>query len=288
MDYRVSGAPEPAQNEIPQAHYRIVMPAYFRVMGIALIEGREFTDEDRESTRRVAVVSRTFARRHWPSGAAAGSHVVVGRETLEVVGVCADVKQFGLDGSPTADLYVPLRQAPASQAPLLAARMYWVVRADGDGDPMGIADTVRREIRRTDGEVAASSVRSLQQQLTASMGSRQFNASLLEVLGASGLLLSIVGIYGVTAFSVRLRAREIAIRLACGATPRRVVQQILASELPSVAAGLMAGGVIALTLSRDVSIAVVVGLILGAVAVLACYVPARRAAAMDPSAALHE
>jgi len=286
IDYRVSGRPEPPQDEIPQAHYRIVIPAYFRVMGIALREGREFTDEDRESSRRVAIVSRALARRHWPAGAPVGKHIVVGADTLEVVGVCADVKQFGLDGAPTADLYVPLRQAPANQAPFLAARTYWVVRADGD--PMAIADAVRREIRGVDGEVAASSVRTLRDLLNASIGSRQFNASLLEVLGLSGLWLSMVGVYGVTAFSVRLRSRDIAIRLACGATPRRVVQQIVASELPAIVVGLTSGGAMAWALSHDPWIALVIGLALGSIALLACYLPARRAAAMDPLPALHD
>jgi predicted permease len=286
MDYRVSGRPEPPQDEIPQAHYRIVMPAYFRVMGIALSEGREFTDEDRESSRRVAIVSRALARRHWRAGATIGEHIVVGRDTLEVVGVCADVKQFGLDGAPTADLYVPLRQAPANQAPFLVARTYWVVRADGD--PVAIADAVRREIHGVDGEVAASSVRTFRDLLNASIGSRQFNASLLEVLGLSGLLLSMVGVYGVTAFSVRLRSRDIAIRLACGATPQRVVRQILASELPAIVVGLMFGGAMAWALSHDPWIAATIGLALGSIALLACYLPTRRAAAMDPLPALHD
>ncbi len=106
--------PEPPKDEIPQAHFRMVMPDYFGVMGISLIEGREFNDGDRETTRRVAVISRAFADRHWRGRPAVGDHLVVGRETLEIIGVCEDVKQFGLDGDPTADLYVPLRQAPPS------------------------------------------------------------------------------------------------------------------------------------------------------------------------------
>jgi len=286
IDYRVSGRPEPPKDEIPQAHYRIVMPAYFRVMGIPLTEGREFSDDDRETTRRVAVISHALADRHWRSRPATGDHLVVGNETIEIIGVCADVKQFGLDGAPTADLYVPLRQAPANQAPFLAARMYWVVRAEGD--PMAIADAVRQEVRRADADVASSSLRPLEQILTASVGTRQFNAGLLEILGLSGLVLSILGVYGVTAFAVRLRAREIAIRLACGATPSQVVRRILASELPMIAAGLLAGGAVAVIVAREVTVAVIVAATLGAVAVLACYLPARRAAAADPRSALHD
>jgi putative ABC transport system permease protein len=115
QDYKVVGLPEPPPDEIPQAHYRIAAPGYFRIMAIG-IRGREFNDDDRESTRPVAVISGAFAERHWPHGSPLGAHIVVGSESLEVVGVCDDVKQFGLDAGRTADLYVPLRQMPASQA----------------------------------------------------------------------------------------------------------------------------------------------------------------------------
>jgi hypothetical protein len=121
IDYRVSGRPAPPKEEVPQAHYRVIMPTYFRVMGISLAEGREFSDEDREATRRVAIISRSLADRHWSGRRAIGDHLVVGNDTLEIIGVCANVKQFGLDGAPTADLYVPLRQAPASHGVCRAA-----------------------------------------------------------------------------------------------------------------------------------------------------------------------
>ena len=232
------------------------------------------------------VISQSLADRHWSGRRAIGDHLVVGNDTLEIIGVCANVKQFGLDGAPTADLYVPLRQAPANQAPFLAARMYWVVRAEGD--PVAIADAVRQEVRRADGDVASSSLRTLEQLLEASVGTRRFNAGLLEILGLSGLALSMVGVYGVTAFAVRQRAREIAIRLACGATPSQVVRGILTSELPMIAAGLLAGGGVAAIAAREAGVAVAVAATLGAVAVLACYLPARRAAATDPRSALHD
>src|SRR5262249_46100038 len=99
MDYRAAGRPEPPPEEVPPAHYRIATPGYFRLMGIALA-GREFTDDDREKTARVVIVSRTLAQRHWPGASAVGEHLTIEGQVLEIVGVCADVKQFGLDARP--------------------------------------------------------------------------------------------------------------------------------------------------------------------------------------------
>src|SRR4029079_13689318 len=97
-----------------------------RIMGIRL-QGRDFDDYDRNVTRRVAIVSRTFAERHWPTRAPIGEHVVMAEDALEIVAVCDDVKQFGLDAGPTADVYVPLRQMPRAQAQFVAARIDWLV-----------------------------------------------------------------------------------------------------------------------------------------------------------------
>ena len=172
QDYRVVGRPEPPPEEIPQAHYRLTTPGYFRTMGIR-VAGREFDDGDREQTRRVAIVSRTLAERHWAGASPLGAHFLVGRDALEIIGVCDDVKQFGLDGGPTADLYVPLRQMPANQAPFVAASMYWVLRTGGD--PLSAADGARAIVERLDKNIATSSTRSLSQIVSASIGSRRFN-----------------------------------------------------------------------------------------------------------------
>jgi len=291
-DYRAVGKPEPPPDEIPQAHYRIATPGYFQVMGIPLRDGREFTDADRETTKRVAVISRTMADRHWPGGSPIGEHVAVGNDTLEIVGICADVKQFGLDGGGTADLYVPLRQMPKAQAPFVAARTYWVIRTAAD--PMALADRVRAEIRRIDKDVAASSTRSMPQIVSASIGSRRFNTDLIRIAGGAGLLLAIVGVYAVTAFSVGRRMREIGIRLTLGATPRQILRLLIRAEYRPVAIGLAAGlgGAVLVSgaMSRllfgpsDIDSAVIAGVAaaLAAAALVACIVPIRRAIRSDP------
>jgi len=296
QDYRVVGRPDPPRDEIPQAHYRIASSGYFSVMGIPLIEGREFTEDDREDTRRVAVISRTFANRHWAGASPIGQHIVVGSDRLEIVGICADVKQFGLEAGGTADLYVPLRQMPSNQTPFVGARMYWVIRATGD--PLAIADRVRAEVRRLDKDVAASSVRSIQQLLAESIGARRFSADLILIAAGAGLVLAMIGVYGVTAFSAGRRAREIGIRVTLGATSTEIVRLFVRGELRAIASGLLAGGIASLFVSRALStflfgirgaeLVVIVGVggALAAAAVAACYLPVRRAARADPLIAL--
>jgi predicted permease len=297
QDYRAVGRPEPPPDEIPQAHYRIATPGYFHLMGID-VDGREFNDDDREGTQRVAIVSRTLAERHWPGGrrAALGEHVIIGRDALQIVGVCADVKQFGLDAGRTADLYVPLRQMPANQAQFVAARMYWVVR--GDRDPSSLADPVRGAVRRLDKDVAASSLRTMPQIVTASIGSRRFNADLIAAAGAASLVLALLGVYAVTAFSLARRTREIGIRLTLGATPAQVLRPLLARELTSIGIGVAAGCAgaagISVLLSRvlfdtpafEPALIGASAAALVTAALLASYIPCRRALAADPVSAL--
>ena len=297
QDYRIIGQPAPPPNDVPQAHYRIVMPGYFRVMDIPL-RGREFDATDREASRRVAVLGHTLAMRHWPTGSPIGEHVVVGSDTLEIVGVCDDVKQFSLDAEPTADLYVPLRQMPAGQAQFLAARMYWVVRTGVD--PIAVADAVRYQVRRLDKDVATSSTRPMTEILAVSIGSRRFNKHLIEIAGVATLLLALIGVYSVTAFSATRRAREIGIRVALGARPGQVVRSVLAAEWAAVGIGLAIGTVGAVSVARmlasvlfgsggtDVPILAAALMTLAAAALVASYLPARRAARTDPLTALRE
>jgi putative ABC transport system permease protein len=297
QDYRIVGQPAPSPNDVPQAHYRIAMPGYFRVMGIGL-KGREFDETDRDETRRVTVISRTLAMRHWPDRTPIGQHIVVGRDTLEVVGVCDDVKQFSLAADPTADLYVPLRQMPASQAQFLAARMYWLVRTAGD--PMVVADLIRARVRRLDNEIATSSSRPMTGVIAESIGSRRFNADLMAIASLSSLLLALIGVYSVTAFSTRRRTREIGIRVALGAQGGEVVRSVLAAEGMAIGLGLAIGAAGAVGIARmlasvlfaseGVDLAMIAAAVatLGGAASVATYLPARRAARIDPLSALRE
>jgi len=174
--------------------------------------------------------------------------------------------------------------------------MYWVVRTDGD--PLRVADAARGEVRRLDKDIAASSTRSIRQLLDASVGSRRFNADLINAAGAASLLLALIGVYSVAAFSVERRTREIGLRLTLGAMPVQVLRHVLAAEWRPIAAGLAAGIVGAMFASRalapilfqstgvDPVVIATAAAILGLAALGASMIPARRAMTIDPIAAL--
>jgi hypothetical protein len=290
----------PPPDEVPQAHFRVATPGYFAAAGITVRAGRSFTDHDSADGQPVAIVSRTLADRHWPGQEAVGKSVqIVQTNTsaaMEVVGVVNDVKHFTLDAPATADLYVPLRQMPPSQSPFLAARMFWVIRAHGDA--ARLIPAVREAVLQVDPGVATSSARTLATVLASSLGARQMNVWLLEVFGQVAMVLCAIGVYGVAAFSVRARHRELAIRGALGARRRDLSTLIVRDELPPVAVGVATGLVIASigapdvfgnpfeTNSRDLAIYLAVAGVLLTTAAAAIYVPVRRAGATDPIEAL--
>jgi len=297
MDIEFPDRPAPPPDEVPQAHFRIAGAGYFAAAGIAVLEGREFAERDTARGAPVAIVSETFATRHWAGQPAVGKHLRIvlspPAPELEVVGVVRDVKQYGLDGSPTADLYVPIHQMPPSQTSLIAGRMYWVVRAQADGRV--IAGAVRDAIHTVDPDVATSSTHTLEDVLATSIASRRVNVRLLEFFGQVAMLLTILGTYALAAFAAGMRRRELAIRAAFGASQRSLTQLMLRGELPSLVGGLVAGlafAVVAVRALGDMLFAtspwdplvytLVAGAMLGVTAV-ATWLPARRAAVSDPS-----
>ena len=290
----------PPLDEVPQAHFRIATPEYFDAAGIQILDGRSFDARDTEKGQPVAIVSRTFAKRHWPGERAIGRFVQIIQVTrspaMEIVAVVEDVKQFAVDAPATSDLYVPLHQIPAFQVPLMAARMNWVVRARGD--VAVIAQHFRAAVAQVDPEVAASRVRTLEGLWQTALGSRRAHVRLLQAFGDVALALCAIGVYGVTAFSARTRKRELAIRAALGATQRELTCTMLRRELRPVLAGLGCGLLLALiaaphlfanvyaTGPRDaVTYAEVAGMLL-TVATIATYLPIRRAGRTNPSEAL--
>ena len=300
MDIAFPDRPAPPPDEVPQAHFRVASPEYFDAAGISILHGRGFSDSDRETSEPVAIVSRTFAERHWPGKSAVGESVQIVQTAasapMKVVGVVADVKHFTLDAAPTADLYVPLHQMPASQASLLAARTYWIVRARAGALRLGPA--IRAVVAQVDPDVATSSERTLEQVWSGSLGPRRLNVSLLEVFGQVALVLCGLGVYGVASFAARSRRRELAIRTALGARRIDVTTWMLRRELWPAIAGVSAGLLTAWiaapmlfgtpfeTNPRDglTYAGVAGGLLL--VAALASYFPVRRVSSIRPTEAL--
>jgi putative ABC transport system permease protein len=278
----------------------VASPGYFDAAGITVLAGRAFTDDDRADGRPVAIVSRTFANRHWPGEQAVGKSVQLVQADvsplLEVVGVVNDVKHFTLDAPSTSDLYVPLRQMPISQVSLLAARMFWVVRARGE--PFRLGPVIREAVLQIDPGVATSSARTLEAVMATSLGARRVNVRLLEVFGQVAMVLCATGIYAVAAFSTRTRRRELAIRAALGARQQDLAFLMLRTELGPVAMGIAAGLSGAwLTASRlfgtpfetnpqDTVTYLGVGVGLLVVGTIASYVPVRRANTTNPAEAL--
>ena len=295
--FHIEGREPRRPEDQPEEQLRIVTDGYFQTMRIPVVKGREFSDRDRFTAPRVALVNEALARKHWPDESPIGKRVSFSRDDprwYEIVGVVANVKHRGLDAADRPELYVPYRQ------PLFAN---WTVRpmqvaVRTAGDPLAAAGTVRREIARIDTEQAISDVRTMDERIGRSLEARRFSMILLAVFAAIALALAAIGIYGIIAYAVTERTHEIGVRLALGAQRRDVMAMIVVQGMAMAAAGTVAGVVSALLLTRlmssllfgvspaDPMTFTAIPLLLALVAFVACCVPARRATRVDPLVAL--
>jgi putative ABC transport system permease protein len=280
----------------PSAERYSVTPDYLRVMGIPLLRGRGITEKDRRDSEPVMLVSRSAALAFWGGADPIGSRVRIGAADRgpwhTVVGVVGDVRHFDAAAVATPQMYLPQTQVTDSFLVL-------AVRAPREA-ASGLADDIRRSVRELDPTVPIYDVATTRELVERSAASRRFVMRLLAVFAAAALLLAALGIYGVVSHGVGQRTREIGIRMALGATPRDIRRLILSSGTAVVAGGLAAGIACALAVMRllrsllyDVSPRDPVALaaaaaILGAVALAAHWLPARRAARVAPVEALRE
>jgi ABC-type lipoprotein release transport system permease subunit len=250
----------------------------------------------------VVVIDGALAQRYWPQGDPLGAHVLLDYGTgekpreFEIVGVVGNVKHVGLSEEPTATLYGPLAQIPSSVITSRAANLSVVARSARETP--ALAPNVRRESQSVDPQVPASNVRAMSQFMAAALAGQRFNLLLLSVFGGAALLLAAAGIYGVMSYSVARRTPEIGLRLALGAQPSDALRLVTGQGMKLALTGVSLGLVGSLALTRllasllyDVSATdpltfVSVALLLPGVAWLACYLPARRAARVDPIIAL--
>ena len=300
--FTITGHPPPSRGETPFAQHRWVGPGYFETMKIPVLRGRDITDSDNDHAPGAIVIDQALQRQFFGTEDPLGAHVRIdmgdgnpARE-YEVVGIVADVKHMGLTDEPMPTLYGPIPQAPKSAVPFLASNLSLVVRTGIE--PAALASTVRSELRNIDVDVATAGVRPMGQFLTAAVAARKFNMELLGVFATIALLLAAAGLYAVIAYLVSQRTREIGIRLALGATPRHILRLMLGQGMKLTLIGVAIGlaGAIAVTrLMRSLLFAVAptdlmtfgissAGLII--VALLACFIPARRATKVDPLVAL--
>jgi putative ABC transport system permease protein len=270
----------------------IVSPAYFSTLGIRVLKGRTFTDADDEQAPKVAVINEALARHMWPGENPIGRQLPLILDGIKVVGVVADTRHEGLSADVESEVYVPLLQ----QEERRILGMQLAVRTAAD--PVGMVSAVRTQIATIDPEEPIYNVTTLEQSLSDSISPRRFNMLMLGIFAGIALALASVGIYGVMAFSVTQRTREIGIRLALGAEQRDVLGLMARRSLGLTLAGVAFGLAGAWGLTRflssflygvqptDLATFVVVPLALVGVSLLACYIPARRATKVDPMVAL--
>lgn len=279
-----------------QVGWRFIWGDYLEAMRIPLVAGRRFSDADLSTAAPVAIVNETLAREYFGSaGAALGQRLVqqggsnLGNTTTEVVGVVADVRHNGLDRPPLPELFRPLMQT-------FMFPMHFVARTTGD--PAALAAPVRRAAYEVDAAVPVADLEPLPSLLVGTLARPRLLALLLSVFATVGVLQSVVGLYGVVAVRVGQREREIGIRMALGARPRAMALDVVRQGLGYAAAGVLAGLPAALGLSRfmesvvfgvttrDPLIFGLLPMLLVAMTMLACYLPARRAARVDPVTAM--
>jgi predicted permease len=269
-----------------------VLPDYFATMGIALLQGREFTAADDSGAAPVVVVNEAFARRAWPGGSALGRRVRQGADEpwREVVGVVRDAKYTRLTEDPTPHVYFPYAQSGGREVALHVR-----TRA---ADPLALLPAVRREVQALDRNVPLVDVKSMEQHMRISLFPARVAGAVLGAFGLLALVLAAVGVYGVMAFAVGRRTREIGIRMALGASATAIARLVVRQELRPVAAGAALGLLAATPLARlvrgllygvapgDPATFAGVALLLVLIAVAASWLPARRAALVVPLAAL--
>ncbi|HLK68491.1 MAG TPA: ABC transporter permease [Bryobacteraceae bacterium] len=294
--FTVEGAPEAPGDQRPVGLIRSVTPSYFRTMGIPVIAGRVFTDEDTAVSPPVIVVSQSLARQFFTVGQPVGGRLFLrdlgaGR-IAEVVGVVGDVKPERIENEDRPTIYGPYPQLPF-------VTMVMVLRTAGS--PLSLSSTVEKEVHRLDPDQPLADIRSMEMLVDQSIAGSRFNAVLLAVFASVAFVMAALGIYGVVSYDVTERTHEIGLRLALGADRKDVLRLVVGQGARLAAFGIAAGlsGAIALTRlmvtmlygvkATDAYTFAAISLLLGLVALLACYLPARRALAFDPVIALrHE
>jgi putative ABC transport system permease protein len=295
--FHIQDRPLANTSDAPSADAYSVSPEYFRVLRIPVKRGRTFTSEDRMGSERVAVISESCARRMWPGEEALGRYIQLGgrdekKPWIRIVGIVGDIRQYGLDQPSTMEAYIA-----EAQDNTFAFSM--VLRTSGD--PRLMERTVREAFASVDKTQPVFNIRPLEDYLRSTLAERSFTLWLLGLFGALALVLAAVGTYGVISYTASLRMREMGIRLALGARRVDVLTLVLRQGLLLTAVGLAVGLAASVALSRllatllfevrpgDIGTSAAVAGLLGLVALGATYLPARRAARVDPMVSLrHE
>jgi putative ABC transport system permease protein len=290
----LEGEPKPQQSDAVAAiEYRVVSNGFLDAAGMTLMRGRDFTSADNASAPSVAIVTRRMAQRFWPGKDAIGQRFTLlgGNELTTVIGVVQDVRQNpNLTSDPTEPMFfVPLAQDASWTMSL-------IIRTSGD--PTSVAHSVERAITSVDGTLAPGEVQTLERVVDSSMAPQRITAQLLAIFAGLAILLAAIGVYGVMSYTVSRRTREIGVRIALGATAPRVIGNVMRHAMILTSAGIALGLIVAVAISggirallydtspTDPLTFIVVSVVLLIIALAGSYVPARRAAGVDPLVAL--
>jgi putative ABC transport system permease protein len=292
LGFNIEGRPTIAPSDLPNTNYYAVTPDYFRAMGIRLIRGRLFTAQDDAKAPRVAIINETLARQHFPNEDPIGKRINItnGPDTWrEIVGIVGDIKQYGLDQATTSQSYEPFAQKPFSGLDI-------VIRTSGS--PAALLGALRPAVYDVDKDQPIGTIRPLEEIVADTIARQRFAMTLLTVFSLTALVIAAIGIYGVMAYSVVQRTGEFGIRMALGAQQADVLRLVLVQGGKLIGAGLLLGLVATLAASRvmgsmlfntsayDPLTLATITILLGAVALVACLLPANRATKVNPVEAL--
>jgi putative ABC transport system permease protein len=294
--FRVEGRPVTTPDKWPSVNYRVVSANYFRAMGIPVLQGRAYTDRDDENAPRAMIVNQKLVQEIFPDENPIGKRITFGGTDangqprwFEIIGVVANVRSVELREEPNPELYFSAQQD-------LWPAMSLVIRSTIE--PSSLSASVRQAVNETDRSVPVADVKTMDHVVSESITQPRFNLFLLGLFGAVAMVLSAAGIYGVTAYTVTQRTHELGIRIALGAQVGDVLKMILGQGMAVIGVGLVVGLAAAFALTRllrtllfgvgenDPLTFVAITVILVLVALIACYIPARRATKVDPLTSL--
>jgi predicted permease len=307
LPFTIEGRP-PAKGDLYNGdeQWRFITPHYFSALRAPLLKGRVFDPRDTGNSARVLIVNQAFARKYWPKGDPIGQRITIGKglgpefeePAREIIGIVGDVRETGLQGVDGAAMYIPESQTSDGLTKLANSviPLSWIVQTAAD--PSSLSAAIQHEIRSVDSQLSASKIRTMDQVISESTARQNFNMLLLTIFAGLALLLAAIGIYGLMSYTVEQRTQEIGIRMALGADRSDMLKLVVRQGMLLTGVGVIVGLAASFGLNRllanllfgvkatdPVSYAAV-AVILVSVALLACYIPARRATKIDPLVAL--
>jgi predicted permease len=307
LPFNIEGRP-PAKGDLYNGDefWRFGSPHYFSALRAPLLKGRFFDQRDTGNSQWVLIVNQTFAKKYWPKGDPIGQRITIGKglgpqfeePTRQIVGIVGDVRENGLKGVDAAVMYIPQTQVADGLTKLANSiiPLSWIIQTAGD--PSSLSAAIQHEMQSVDSQLAASKIRSMDQVISESTARQNFNMLLLTIFGGLALLLAAIGIYGLMSYTVEQRTQEIGIRMALGAGRGDMLKSVMRQGMLLSGIGVVIGLAASFGLNRflgtllfgvkatDPITYAAVAVILISVALLATYIPARRATQIDPMIAL--